>query len=165
VAVKRRKVHGRSTAISGCGSSEIGPGRDCSRAGEGAKKLPEEQNNSRKDAKARRNAKGKSFICFARLCGSAPLREIVVSLLQKTSTRHYSAIGVCGFGERQEQSRSGLAPEVIGRVLLWMIKRRLSLYLRFYTNRLIFNKLSALAGENPCLPPFIFKMFSALAFC
>jgi hypothetical protein len=42
------------------------------------KKLPEEQNNSRKDAKAQRVAKQTKEFPFALLCVLAPLREIVL---------------------------------------------------------------------------------------
>ena len=41
------------------------------------KKLAEEQNNSRKDAKTQRAAKQTKEFSFALLCVSAPLREIV----------------------------------------------------------------------------------------
>jgi hypothetical protein len=49
-------------------------------------------------------------------------------------------------------------------VLMWGIKCRLSLYLRFSINCLIFNMFPALVAENRGLTPFIFNMFPALAF-
>jgi len=85
--------------------------------------------------------------------------------LYKTSTRYNPAIGIGGFGELMGQNRFGLAPELIGRVLLGVTMCLSSLDLRFYTNWLIFNLFSGLARENPCSPPFVFNMFSGLAFC
>jgi len=46
--------------------------------GEGVKKLPEERNNSRKDAKTQRVAKQTKEFLFALLCVFASLREIVL---------------------------------------------------------------------------------------
>jgi len=48
------------------------------RASEGVKILPEEQNISRKDAKAQRAPKQTKGFSFALLCVFAPLREIVL---------------------------------------------------------------------------------------
>jgi hypothetical protein len=52
-------------------------GRAPSRAGEGVKKWAEEQNNSRKDAKAQRVAKQTKEFSFALLRVFAPLRVLI----------------------------------------------------------------------------------------
>jgi hypothetical protein len=64
----------------------------------------------------------------------------------------------------REQNRSLLSRWIIEGILMWVIKCRLSPYLRFSINCLIFKMFPALVGENRGLTSLVFNMFPALAF-